>query len=166
MPFDEEKESDEEVSPKSKKIGIKNVSSQKSIFDSMQKKSTQEDLDKSVKHTQERASAYKIRAADLATQFNRFIADKTLSQNKNVFQRDTEKELMTKMIQLAIEINDDPDEAHGGMGSLGWVALLMRTCFAQRDKINKLEYIVYQLDKKITLIEENSKPVDKETKSG
>lgn len=162
MPFDEEEDSVDET----KKIGIKSVSSQKSIFDSMQKKTTQEDSDKKIKNIQERTSAYKIRAADLATQFNKSVSDKTLSQNKNVFQRDTEKELMTKMIQLAIEINDDPAEQHESMGSLGWIALLMRTCFAQRDKINKLEYVVYQLDKKITLIEENYKTIDKEPKSG
>lgn len=146
MPFDEE-DDDSNPSIQSKKVGLKNVSSQKSIFDNIPKKPTQEDLDNRVKKVQARASHYKAKAADLASQFNKAMADKTLQQNKNMFQQELEKDLLGQMIQLAIEINNDPNEKEG-MGSLSWITLLLKTAFSQRDKINKIEYAVSQLEKK------------------
>lgn len=137
MPFDDE--DNEQPSLQSKKVGLKNVSSQKSMFDTMPKKPSQEDLDTKVKQIQDRSSAYKGKAADLASQFNRSMADKTLPQNKNLFQKDAEKEILSQMVQLAIDINNDPSEKEG-MGSLSWIVLLLKTCFSQRDKINQLEY--------------------------
>lgn len=146
MPFDEEDDNDQ-PSIQSQKVGLKKVSTQQSIFESMPKKPTQEDLDDRVKRAQQRASQYKAKAADLATQFNKSMADKTLAANKNLFQKELERDLLGQMVQLAIDINNDPNEKEG-MGSLSWITLLLRTCFAQRDKINLLEYAVTQLEKK------------------
>lgn len=151
MPFDEEND-DEQVSPK---VGLKKVSSQKSIFESMPKKPSQEEFNQKVKQVQEKSSSYKVKAASLASQFNKAMADKTLSENKNLFQAEVEKDLMTQMVQLAIDINNDPNEQEG-MGSLGWITLLMKTCFSQRDRINKLEYAVQQLEKRTEI----TKPLD------
>jgi hypothetical protein len=145
MPFDEE--DNEQPSNQSQRIGLKKVSSQQSIFDSMPKKPSPDEFEAKVKKVQEKTSRYKSLAADLATSFNKSMIDKTLPQNKNIFQQDFEKELMGKMVQLAIEINNDPNESEG-MGSLTWITLLMKTCFTQRDKINRLEYAVAQLEKK------------------
>jgi hypothetical protein len=145
MPFDEEDDND--PSPQSQKVGLKKVSSQKSIFDSMPKKPNQEDLDQKVKGIQERASQYKSRTADLAVQFNKTLADKTLQQNKNLFQNELENELLKNMVRLAQEINADELE-RDGEGSLSWITLLLKTCFNQRDRINKLEYSLNQLEKK------------------
>lgn len=149
MPFDEE---DSDQPEQSKKVTLKNVSSQKSIFDSMPKKPTPEEFDQKVKRVQERASHYKAKAADLATQFNKAMADKTLPQNKNMFQQELERDLLQQMVQLAIDINNDPNEKEG-MGSLSWITLLLKTCFSQRDKINRLEYAVSQLEKKSTQVD-------------
>ena len=77
------------------------------------------------------------------------MLDKTLAQHKNMIQQDFEKELLQKMIQLAIDINNDPNEKEG-MGSLTWITLLLRTCLSQRDKINRLEYALAQLEKKVS----------------
>jgi hypothetical protein len=129
-------------------VGLKKVSSQKSIFDTLPKKPTQDDLDRKVNQIQERNSSNKTRAADLASQFNHALADKTLKQNKNVFAKEMERELLTKMLQLAVDINGDDSEQEG-MGTLSWVALLLRTCFSQRDKINQLEFTVSQLERKL-----------------
>lgn len=147
MPFDEEDDNDE-PSLQSQRVGLKKVSSQKSIFDSMPKKPTADEFDKKVGQVQERSSAYKSRAADLASQFNQSLQDKTLKQNKNIFAKEMEKEILTKMIQLAVDINNDPHEQEG-MGSLSWIALLLKTCFSQRDRVNQLEYTISQLEKKL-----------------
>lgn len=143
MPFDEE--DNDQPSIKSQRVGLKKVSSQKSIFDSMPKKPTQEDLEKKVKKIQEKDSAYKLKAAELVMQFKKAMEDKTLPTNKSIFSQELEKEILSNMVQLAIDINNDPNE-HEGMGSLSWITLLLRNCFSQRDKINKLEYMISQLE--------------------
>lgn len=146
MPFDDE---DKEVaSVQSSKVGIKNVSSQKSIFDNMPKKPSAEDLNTKVKAIQERENSYKNKTAELAIQFNKAINDKTLRSNKNIIQKEVETELLREMVKLAQEINADLKEREGE-GSLSWITLLLKTCFVQRDKINELEYTLAQLSKKI-----------------
>lgn len=145
MPFEEEYD---ELPEKQPKAGLKTLSSQKSIFENAPKKPSQEETDKKAHAIHERGSSYKMRAAELALQFNKAMADKTLKGNKTIFASEIEQELLTKMIGLAIEINADPAEQED-MGSLSWITLLLRTCFAQRDRINYLEYAISQIDKKI-----------------
>jgi len=154
MPFDED--DIDQPSTQSQKVGLKNVSSQKSIFDSMPKKPSPEEFSQQVKKIQETASHHKAKAADLAFQFNKAMADKTLPQNRNMFQQEMERDLLTQMIQLAIEINNDPNEKEG-MGSLSWITLLLKTCLSQRDKINRLEYAVSQIEKKILALDSDKK---------
>lgn len=149
MPFDEE---EDVPTIQSQKIGLKQVSSQKSIFDSMPKKPSQEEFTQQVRHIQERASGYKAKTAELALQFNKAIADKTLAVNKNSFQKEMEVEILRNMVKLAQDINSDIQEREGE-GSLSWITLLLSTCFKQRDKINNLEYAVSQLEKKIDALD-------------
>jgi hypothetical protein len=144
MPFD-----DDETKPskQSQKIGLKKVAGQKSVFDDMPKKPTHEQFQEKVKEAADRNSGYKQKAAELATMFNKAMTDKTLPENKNILYNDTERELLQKMVQLAIDINNDPNEQEG-MGSLSWITLLLKTCFAQRDKINVLDHAIFQLQKR------------------
>lgn len=146
MPFDDD--SNEQPSLQSQKVGLKNVSTQKSIFENMPKKPTQQDLDVKVKNIQEKASGYQAKAAELSVQFNQLLADKTLPQNKNPFQKELELETLRNMVKLAQEINSSPHE-RAGEGSLSWIILLLKNCFTQRDKINSLEYQIAQLSAKI-----------------
>lgn len=146
MPFDED---DEQPSLQSQRIGLKQVSTQKSIFDSMPKKPSPAEFETKVRNVQENSYKYKNQAAVVATNFNKAMVDKTLPQNKNMIQQDFEKELLQQMIQLAIDINNDTNEQEG-MGSLTLITLLLRTCLFQRDKINRLEYALAQLEKKVS----------------
>lgn len=146
MPFDEEDDDIENPAP-TRKVGLKQVSSQKSIFESIPKKPSQEDLDNRVKGYQDKASRYKERAASLAVSFNKTMQDKTLAQNKNAIQKDMESDVLRNMIRLSQEINSDIEE-RDGEGSLIWITLLLKTCFNQRDRINKLEYLLSQFEKK------------------
>ena len=145
MPFDEE--SEEEVLPP-KKSGLKKASSQKSIFDDMPKKPSQKDLDNRVKRTQDKLSGYRAEGAELSKKYIGLLQDKTLKQNKSLFVREMEQEVITSMVQLAIDINNDPAEQEG-MGSLGWITLLLKVCLSQNNKINDLEYKTSLLEKKI-----------------
>jgi len=145
MPFD-----DEETAPsiQSQKIGLKKVSGQKSVFDSMPKKPSPEQFQEKVKQAADRNAGYKQKAAELATMFNKAMSDRTLVQNRNILSSDAERELLQRMVQLAMDINNDSNELEG-MGSLSWITLLLKTCFSQRDKINQLEYAVFQIEKKL-----------------
>ncbi|MDD5704269.1 MAG: hypothetical protein PHU23_19725 [Dehalococcoidales bacterium] len=119
-----------------------------SMFDSRRKKPTQQEFQQQVQQTQETQSGYKKRAAELFVQFQRAMADKTLPQNRNVFNAESDKELLQNMIILAAEINSDPNERESE-GSLTWIVLLLKTCFTQRDRLNELEYNISVLNKKL-----------------
>lgn len=167
-PFSED---EDELPNKPTKSGLKNVSSQKSIFDNVDKKPTQEDLNKKVKDDQNRISSHKVKASELNSQFYKIVADKTLPKNKNLFQQEMERDLMSKMIQLASDINNDADEGEG-MGTLVILVPLMKTCLNQRDRLNNLEYAFSQLEKKLEpatlsclLTKENQQILDKKKTS-
>lgn len=142
MPFEED-EADLPIA----KVGLKNISSKKSMFDDLPKKPTQKDLDKKVQAIEDKDMSYKQRASELAIKFRKLYEDKTLPMNRGPFAGDLEKEVLSDMISLAIEINNDPEEQNEGMGSLSWITFLFKICLAQRDRLNKLEYSVLQMEK-------------------
>lgn len=143
MPFDEE--GPKEFKPK---FGLKKIEGQKSMFDGQPRKPTQQEFQQKVQSAQDTLSGYKKKAADLFVRFNKSMSDKTLIENKNLLHHETERELLQNMIQLAIDINNDPNEQEG-MGSVTWITLLFKTCFAERDRINKLEYNLSLLQNKL-----------------
>jgi thiol-disulfide isomerase/thioredoxin len=152
MPFDE----DDNVQQVQGRKGLKNVSSQKSIFDSIPKKPTQEDLERNVKRVQERNAGYKGKAADFAMQFKKIMADKTLSVNKTIFQKEMEMELLKNMVALAQEMNADINEPDSD-GSMSLIIMLFTNTLSQRDKINRLEYAMSQLEKKFDSLDKTPK---------
>jgi hypothetical protein len=145
MPFDEE-EQDDNPSEHAKKIGLKNVSSESSIFDSMPKRRLDPNFKEKIQNAQEQKYVYKDRGAALTSKFQKIMNDKTLPQNKSIFQKEAQSELLKDMIQLAMDINDDANE-HEGMGSLGWIALLIQTTLNMKDKVNYLEYELSEIKK-------------------
>ena len=149
MPYDEE--DDTGPSERFKKTGLKKVSEQKSMFEGKAKKPSQEEFDQKVKQSQERQTGHKQKASELAIKFRKIIDDKTLPENKNVFVLDFERDLLREMIQLAMDINSDPNEIEG-MGSLSCITMLFKTCFSQRDRLNKLEYNFSELSKNLNEI--------------
>jgi len=152
MPFEEESGD----IPQKKEI--KKVSSQKSIFESKKADAapSQKSFEEKVQQIAEKNNNYKTRAADLAVQYKKVFLDKTLPQNRNVFSEEIEKEVLTKMVNLAIEINNDPDEDEG-MGSLGWITLLLKCQFHLRDRLNELEYKNLQIKKELAELKKTSK---------
>jgi hypothetical protein len=168
MPFDEEP--DETLNEPTKKTGLKKVSSQKSIFDNIPKKQSFEEFSQKVDVAEEKVLSYKERSAKLAVEFLELIKDKTLKQNKTIFSKEMEKELLLKLVGVSIEINNDPLEKEG-MGSLALITLLFKTVLMQRDRVNELEFILSQLTKKIsdealsTLIDKKIQALDLHKKS-
>lgn len=142
-PFDETPKE-----PRENKVTLKKVSSQPSMFDNKPKKPTPQEFQEQVREVQERSSGYKKRASELAVQFSRMMADKTLPQNRNVFSNEAKRELLQNMVQLAKDINNDPNELEGD-GSLILSIVLFNTCFDQKDRINQLEYALTQVQAKL-----------------
>lgn len=131
MAFDEDYEELDEKKPV-KKTG------QPSIFDN-RKKIDPKVSQKAVEEIVNKSLSYKERAAELSMQFKSCLDDKTISSNKSPVAEDAEKELVSKMIQLSIDINNDENELEG-MGSIGWLALLLRVTLMQKTRINDLEF--------------------------
>lgn len=145
MPFEEKDPKD--YAPK---IGLKkSAGQQKSMFEDRPKPPSPQKFQQQVRTVEEIKSGYNARAADLYLQFKKVVLDKTLPQNRNIFNSETEKEILQGMMQLAQEINDDPNEQHNGMGSLTLITCLLKMCLAQRDRINELEYSHLLLQKKL-----------------
>ena len=120
----------------------------KSMFDAKPRRQTPQEFQQKVQTQQETLTGYNRRAADLFVQFQRALADKTLPQNRNIFNHESEKEMLQNMLQLATEINNDGEEQEG-MGSLTWIILLFKTALAQRDRMNEMEYALVSLQKKM-----------------
>jgi hypothetical protein len=135
----------------------------KSMFDNRKKAPTQQEFQQKVQASQEALAGYKKRAAELFVLFQRGMSDKTLAQNRNILNAETEKELLQNILQLATDINNDPNEQEG-MGSLTVITLLLKTCLSQRDRVNELEFAVSQLQRKLepsTLAEFVNKEITK-----
>lgn len=147
MPFDEEE--DDTLQPQVPKTGLKKVSTQKSIFDDMAKKPSQEDFNKKVAIIQEKDSSYKVSFATLAVELSKVMKDKTLRENKNVFSKEIESELLKNLVNLGKEVNNEAEDE--GEGSIGLITLLFKVALMQRDNINSLEY-------RVSLLEKNMRP--------
>jgi hypothetical protein len=131
------------------KVGLKKVSGQKSMFDGKPRPPSPQQFQEQVQSVEDKKNNYKQRAADLFLQFTKSINDRTLPQNRNSLSRDAETEMLQSMIQLAIDINNDPDEPNEGMGSLTWITCLFRTVLSQRDRITELEFRLVEFQKKL-----------------
>lgn len=138
---------EEEDSPQ--KSGLK-ISNNKSMFQTQKKPSKEESAQKA-NQLNEQANSYSKRASDLAGKFTKMLNDKTLTENKNLFIQDIEKEILSELLKLGVEINLDESQQEG-MGSMGLISLLFKSVISQRDKINNLEYklekISFEIDKK------------------
>ena len=97
---------------------------------------------------QNKSEEYAEKASQLSANFKKILEDRTLLQNKNVFQLDVEKQVLESLIQLSVEMNEDENEKEA-IGATGLIALLLRSVLIQRDRINNLEFLLNQLNSKI-----------------
>lgn len=145
MPFEDDIQ-DEDVVVKNNKTSSINAASVKS------KKTLKEEFEKKANEANDKMNDYNDRAAQLTSSFKKVLEDKTLLQNKNVFSLDLEKEVISNLAKLAIDMNTDENEIEG-IGSVGIITLLLRACLIQRDRINTIEYNQSLLNNKIKELE-------------
>jgi hypothetical protein len=145
MPFDDEDPNGEIISKKN--VGVK-LNNSKSMVNSLPKKPSKDEFVKKATEVNETLNTYTLRAADLASKFKKVLEDKNLVQNKSLFALEAERDLLSNLVQLAVDMNNDQHEQEG-MGAVGLITLLLRTALIQRDKINQLEYNYSLLEKRI-----------------
>lgn len=157
--------SDDNESMIKPKAGLK-INNSKSIMNNIPKKPNPVEIEAKAREAIDRSEGYNSEVANLVSMFKKTLEDKTLADNKSSLSLDAEKELIGKMIDLAININNDPNQREG-MGSVGLIIVLLKSILDHRDKVNKLSYDMLQSDRKINSLQEKIKllSVDKDAKN-
>ena len=144
MPFDDV---EEKPTPSPVK-GVKLNNNQSVFKDSIRDNEANQNFDGKADRAFLKNESYKQKGYDLAIRFRKLIEDQTLRQNKTELSNKIEKDVLTELVKLAVDMNKDENQEEG-MGSMGVIIILLRTCLAQRDQINELSYKFDQLSKEI-----------------
>jgi len=144
MPFDDPTDKSE-ASPK---VSLKTPQT-KSMFDGVNKKPAREEVEKQAHEINERLNSYPERSAELIPLFIKLLNSKTLVQNRSALDDEIETDIIKKLMQLGLDMNNDEYQEDMGSGSIGLTVLLMKCLLIQRNKINELEYAFTQLKSEI-----------------
>jgi hypothetical protein len=141
MPFDDN-DSEDVVKAPSRKIGLKKTNTQQQINKTEVKAKFEQQADEQFAKIED----YKQQMWDLSVKYKSFIESKVLSENKGPISLNLEKEVLDKLVQLAIEMNEDATQPEG-VGNTALCMLLMKCMLLQRDTINSLSFKLDQLGK-------------------
>lgn len=87
---------------------------------------------------------------ELAIQFNGFIKDKTLKENKGPILLALEQTVPKELSEISLHIDNDETTDQICLGSNGLILLLLKSSLIQRDIINELSYKVSKLETKLS----------------
>ena len=138
---------DKNIEP-SKTLKDSKVDVSKSRF--TKKTAIKQQFEERAAQTHEAREGNQVRAAQIGQEFMRFFNQKILPQNKGPMEKSFEREIIGKLIQYAIDINNDEFEKDDGMGSVSMITLLFNTVIKLRDRCNLLEYKILELEQKIS----------------
>jgi hypothetical protein len=143
---DSQRLSFEEAQPKEATKTVK-LDSKKSRF--ARSSETKQNFEERANAANEKISDRQEQIFDLGKKFVEIMKDKTLPENKGPLQQSIEKEVLGKLIEFAIELNNDDLEQNDGMGSVGLLTLIFRSSLLLRDRYNSIEYKVEQLERQL-----------------
>jgi|SRR5690606_27266239 len=86
---------------------------------------------------------------DTISNYMRMSEDKTLPHNRGSIGDDVEREIRQKIIQLALDLNNDENEEDNGKGSVILLSAVTKVLLIYRDRINVLEYELEQLKREL-----------------
>lgn len=152
MPFDDDSDDSEDIKVPARRIGIKKKNVQPQSNTAEVKANFEQQADKQFSKIED----YKQQMWDLSVKYKSFIESKVLPENKGPIAANLEKEVLDKLVHLAIEMNEDETQPEG-VGSTALCMLLMKCMLLQRDAISSLQFKIDQLEKKIVL-EKKSQP--------
>ena len=111
-----------------------------------------ENADKTVQYHNEKENL----AVDLVSRYLKLTEDKTLVRNRGSIANDVEREIRQKIIQLALDMNNDETEEDNGKGSVVVLSVVTKVLLTYRDRINDLEYEVQQLKRELIKLSSQS----------
>jgi len=123
------------------------INNEKSMFNKPPEPSA-EDIELNAARVFDKYELRKRKCADLGARYLNALNDKTLQENKSPIQKDIEKETLSNLISIGIEINTDESE-NEGMGSIALITLLLNCLLKQRDKINGLSFRLNKLENEL-----------------
>lgn len=88
-------------------------------------------------------------AAELVKQFWTLAKSETLEANKGPIEKNLEREIITKLIQFATELNNDENEPYGS-GSVAIITLLLKIVIQLRNDNNQLKFKIAQIENKLS----------------
>lgn len=91
-------------------------------------------------------------AYKLGLKFMNMLKDRTVTQNKNQITKSMEKEVVSNLMQFAVDTNNDENELEG-MGSIALSTLLFKSVLYVRDVLNEADYKMAQQAKQIRELE-------------
>lgn len=118
--------------------GVK-LKSDRSTIPHPLKETPSEAFDKRVNDSVNNNERIKTEAWELSSKFVKILQDTTLPENRGPIQKDHEKNIINKLISIAIDLNTDETQKEG-IGSVGLATLLFNCVLKQRDIINQLRY--------------------------
>jgi len=122
-----------------------------------QNKKEQEEYSKKFSEAADKIQEYKSELSGKIVEALRkmllVIKDKTLPSNKGKVAEEYESSIRKEIIDLEIEINNDPNDENIAMGSVVVDTIILKALLVQRDRINELEYKLEQLSKRIDIQE-------------
>lgn len=130
---------------KERRGGLK-LNSSKSLFNKETVK--KEDFEKQADEAFEKVQDRKQQAVELVQQFWGFIKDQTLDPVKGPMKKSLEKEIVSKLLNFASDMNNDPTEPESS-GSVAIITLLLKTVLYLRDCNNDISYRLSVLEKKM-----------------
>jgi hypothetical protein len=86
----------------------------------------------------------------------KLISLKTTSENRTSVNKQMESDIISNLLELAVEVNKDPTQPIAA-GAIGLNALILKICLMQRDIINDLSYNCYQMSKVLDTIVSDEK---------
>ena len=108
---------------------------------------------------QNKFEGYLAEAFEYGKEYKEVLADKTLKDEKSFLNKSREEEIVAKLIDFAIKVNNDENEPEG-QGSVTIIVLLLKCLYTMRDKYNDIEYKYYQLEKNHIKLEEKFNRLD------
>jgi len=147
MPFDDD--DDTEIKGPVRKISLKKVNPPQP-----ERPSTKEIFEQQAEQKFSQIEDYKQKIWDLSIKYKSFIESKILPENRGPITSNLEKEVLDKLVQLSLDMNEDETQEQG-VGSTALCMLLMKCMLIQRDIINSLNFKLEQIEQKIKTNDKN-----------
>jgi hypothetical protein len=127
--------------------GLK-INNENSSVASPPAQSAQQVLEAKAEKAMEKIDEFKMRTLELATKYKTLFDSKVLAPNKTQLIKDAEREVITNLVKLALEMEAD-DLQPIGQGSTSLLSLTMNIMLLQRDRMNELEFRIDRAEKEL-----------------